>query len=129
MLPGGGAERKMRSKVRAIIAVLIAFIAGVAGTIVFYTNGGRIIAWGTELGPPHAVVAVAPLPSAAPQRPANAPRPINPVRTVEEEGKPTAPPPPSANAAPASAANESKEPVVPADALNILGVVIVWPSF
>jgi len=110
--------------VRSIIAMLIAFIAGVAGTIWFYSNGGRIIAWGTELGPARAVTVAAPAGPAP--RPANAPRPINPVRTIEEEGKPAAPPPPPANASPAP--STPKEAPVPADALNILGVVIVWPD-
>jgi hypothetical protein len=111
--------------VRVIFAVLLAFIAGVAGTIWFYSGGGRIIAWGSELGPARVVTVAAPTPAAAPQRLPNAPRPANPVRTVEEEGKPTALPPPETTAPPASV---PKEPVVPADALNILGVVIVWPK-
>jgi hypothetical protein len=109
--------------VRVIIAVLLAFIAGVAGTIWFYTNGGRVIAWGSEWGPARTVTVATPAPTATPPRPANAPRPANPVRTVEEEGKPT--PAPETQPSPASVA---KEPLVPADALNILGVVIVWPK-
>jgi hypothetical protein len=113
--------------VRVIITALLAFIAGMAGTIWFYSNGGRIIAWGNELGP-RTVTVAAPAPTAAPPRPANAPRPANPVRTVEEEGKPTSPPP-QADATPPSGAAAPKQAPVPADALNILGVVIVWPGF
>jgi hypothetical protein len=115
--------------VRAIIAVLIAFVAGVVGTIVFYTNGGRIIAWGTELGPPRVVTMAPALSAPSSYRPPTtaAPRAANPVRTIEEDGKPAAPPP-SATTVPASGASAVKEPQVPADALNILGVVIVWPD-